>query len=137
MVSEPYRFEPMDQIKYLADLSIRRACGFGLIAIATALVGMSSDAVLALKMAAICSSAMVGILLIKAMQAPTRNYRRTEVWLMLNKRHDFPEARAQQIFGNILYERYMWHATVTGVGAAILWLATLLMVLFGRRHGVF
>ncbi len=126
----------MDRIKYLADLSIRRGCGFGLIAIATASVGMSSDALLALKLASICASAMVAILLVKAMHAPTRNYKRTEVWIMLEKRHDLPELRAQQVFGNILRERYMWHATVTAAAAGILWLATLAIALFGRRHGL-
>ncbi len=126
----------MDRIRYLADLSIRRGCGFGLIAIATAAVGMSWDAVLALKLAAICASAMVAILLVKAMQAPTRNYKRTEVWIMLEKRHDLPESRAQQVFGSILRERYMWHATVTATAAGVLWLATLAVALFGRRNGL-
>lgn len=127
----------MDRIRYLADLSIRRACGFGLIAIATAAVGMSSDAVLALKLSAISASAMVAILVVKALQAPSRNYKRTEVWIMLEKRHDLPEARAQQVFGNILRERYMWHATVTATAAGVLWLATLAVVLFGHRHPAF
>lgn len=127
----------MDRIRYLADLSIRRACGFGLIAIATATVGMSSDAVLALKLAAICASAMVAILVVKGLQAPTRNYKRTEVWIMLEKRHDLPEERAQQVFGNILRDRYMWHATVTATAAGILWLATLAVTLFGHRNPTF
>ncbi|MGQ0677129.1 MAG: hypothetical protein ACT4N4_13725 [Rhodospirillales bacterium] len=126
----------MDRIRYLADVSIRRGCGFGLIAIATATVGMSSDALLALKLAAICASAMVAILLVKAIQAPIRSYKRTEVWIMLEKRHDLPEARAQQVFGSILKERYMWHATITATAAGILWLATLAVALFGRRNGL-
>lgn len=126
----------MDRIRYLADLSIRRGCGFGLIAIATAAVGMSSDALLALKLSAICASSMVAILLVKAMQAPTRNYKRTEVWIMLEKRHNLPESRAQQVFGNILRERFMWHATVTATAAGVLWLAALAVALFGRRNGL-
>lgn len=124
----------LDQIKQLADISIRRGCGFGLIAIATSVVGVSSDAFLAVKMAAICATAMVAILLIKARQALTRPYKRTEVWLMLRRSHGFPEARAQQVFGNILYDRYMWHATVTGFGAGVLWLTSLVLILFGRHH---
>lgn len=135
-MDEPAPGTLMDRIKYLADLSIRRGCGFGLIAIGTAAVGMSSDALLALKLAAICASAMVAILLFKAMQAPTRNYKHTEVWIMLEKRHDLPEARAQQVFGNILKERYMWHATVTATAAGVLWFATFVVALFGRRHGL-
>ena len=123
----------LDRIKYLADVSIRRGCGFGLIAICTAALGMSFDGFLALKLAAICATAMVAILFVKALQAPTRPYKHTEVWIMLEKRHGLPEARAQQVLGNILRERYMWHATVTATGAGVLWLATLTLMLFGKR----
>jgi hypothetical protein len=120
----------MEQIRYLADVSIRRACGFGLMAICTALVGVASDAMLVFKMAAICSSAMAAILVIKAIQAPARNYRRTEVWLMLDKKHDLPESAAQRVFGSILQERYMWHATITASAAGVLWLVTLFLAVF-------
>ena len=102
-------------------------------AIGTAAVGVSFDALLVFKLAAICASAMAAILLFKAAEAPKRSYRRTEVWLMLDKRHDLPEAAAQRVFGNILHERYMWHATVTGVAAGGLWIATLLVSIFGHR----
>jgi hypothetical protein len=68
---------------------------------------------------------------LKAIQAPSRSYRRTEVWIMLNQRHELPEARAQQIFGNILHERYMWHATVAATLALALWLTTFVIRLFG------
>jgi hypothetical protein len=124
----------MEQIRYLADVSIRRACGFGLMAICTAAVGVSTDAVLVFKLAAICSSAMAAILMVKAIEAPSRNYRRTEVWLMLDKKHDFPEASAQRIFGGILRERYLWHATVTAAGAGFLWMATLAFAVLRRHH---
>lgn len=124
----------LDQIKQLADISIRRGCGFGLIAIATAVVGVSSDAFLAMRLAAICATAMVAILLVKAKQAPSRPYKHTEVWIMLQRRHGFPEARAQQVFGNVLRDRYMWHATVTAMAAGILWLATIGLLLLGKHH---
>ncbi len=124
----------LDQIKEAADLSIRRGCGFGLIAIATAAVGVSSDAFLAVKLAAICLSSMAAILLVKGMQAPTRNYRRTEVFIMLGRKHGLPEDRAQRVFGSILRERYVWHATVTAVGATVLWGCTFALMLFGRQN---
>lgn len=126
----------MEQIRYLANVSIRRACGFGLMATGTAAVGVSFDAVLVLKLTAICASAMAGILLVKAVQAPMRSYRRTEVWLMLDKKHDLPEAAAQRVFGNILKECYLWHATVTAAAAGVLWLAAFAIVLLGKRYGL-
>jgi hypothetical protein len=122
----------MERVRYFADLSIRRGCSFGLLAIATAVVGMASDMKLASKAAAIGMSLMAAILLLKALRAPTRSYKRTEVWVMLDKRHDFPEPRAQQVFGNLLRERYMWHAEVAAVGAVVLWLLSFMLQLWGR-----
>src|SRR3990172_8293169 len=112
----------MDRIFYYADLSIRRACGFGYIAIATAVVGLYWDAALMVKAAAIGVSLMVAILLYKALEAPKRPYKRTELWLLLNKTHDFPESRVQTVLGGVLRDRYLWHATVTGIAALVLWL---------------
>ena len=112
----------MDRIFYYADLSIRRACGFGFIAIATAVVGLYWDAALMVKCAAIGVSLMVAVLLYKALEAPKRPYKRTELWLLLNKTHDFPESRVQDVLGGVLRDRYLWHATVTGVAALVLWL---------------
>ncbi len=121
----------MEQIRFFADLSIRRACGFGFLAIATASIACVWDMQIAVKMAATGVSFMAAILLWKAMEAPGKRYRRTEVFLLMNRTHDFPEARAQQVFGNILRERYLWHATVTAVAAAVLWLLMFLLMLIG------
>jgi hypothetical protein len=118
----------MDQIRFFADLSIRRACGFGFLAIATASIACVWDIQVAVKMAATGTSFMAAVLLWKAIEAPTKNYRRTEVFLLMNRTHEFPEARAQQVFGNILRELYLWHATVTAVTGALLWL-----LLFGLQ----
>jgi hypothetical protein len=122
----------MERIRYFADLSIRRGCAFGLLAIVTTMIGMASNMTLAVKLGAICVTMMGAILVIKAMRAPTRDYRRTEVWIMLEKRHDLPEGRAQQVFGNILRDRYMWHATLTAGAAFIMWTIFLVLLTFGR-----
>jgi hypothetical protein len=122
----------MDQIRFFADQSIRRACGFGFLALATGMVGLYWDIAAAVKLAATGVSFMTAILLWKAYEAPSRNYRRTEVFLMMEKRHDFPEPRAQQVFGNILRERYLWHATLIASTAVVLWLLAFLLPLLGR-----
>lgn len=119
----------MDRIKHYADQSIRRACAFGFLAAGTGMVALYWDITYALKLGATVTSFMAAILLWKAYEAPTRNYRRTEVFLMMDKQHEFPEARAQQLFGNILRERYLWHATIVAIGAAVLWLLTFLITL--------
>jgi hypothetical protein len=121
----------MERIRHYADISIRRGCGFGFLAIATAMVGTSSEMLLSAKIGATSLTLMSMILVLKAVQAPGRSYKRTEVWIMLNHRHDLPEPRAQQVFGNILRERYLWHATVAASVALLLWLLTFSIRLFG------
>lgn len=111
----------MERIRYYADLSIRRGCGFGLLAIATAMVGMGHDILLAAKSGAIMLTVMWSVLVAKGLRAPAKSYRRTEVWILLDKRHDLPEYRAQEVFGYVMRERYLWHAQVVAVVALILW----------------
>jgi hypothetical protein len=126
----------MDRIRHYADISIRRGCGFGFLAIATAMVGTSSEILLSAKIGATSLTLMSMILVLKAMQAPLRSYKRTEVWIMLNHRHNLPETRAQEVFGSILRERYMWHATVAATLAALLWLLTFSIRLFGLDQSI-
>lgn len=116
-------FDPsaMQRIEHLADLSIRRACAFGVLAIGTMMIGVASDLMLSMRMGAIGITFMGAVLLIKALRAPRRNYRHTEVWLMLGRSHGLPEACAQDVFGRILHDRYMWHATVAMMVAGALW----------------
>jgi len=122
----------MEAIKEASDLSIRRACGFGLLAIWTTMVGLSYEPLIAVRTGAVLTMAMGLVLLIRAWGAPRRPYKRTEVWLILDRKHELPEARAQQVFGNILRERYLWHATVTGWVALALWGIAIFLALFGR-----
>lgn len=122
----------MEAIREACDISIRRACGFGLLAIWTTMVGLSYEPLLAVRVGAVLTAVMCLVLLIRAQGALSRPYRRTEVWLILNKKHDLPEARAQQVFGNILRDRYLWHATAAGGLALVLWMIGIVLSLFGR-----
>ena len=122
----------MDEIRHFADISIRRACGFGFLAITTMMVGMAWDATLAMKSGAIGVTFMTAVLLWKAHGAPSRKYRDTEVFLLMNKRHGFPEARAQQVFGSVLRDCYIRHATYIASFAAVLWVIYFALWLSGR-----
>jgi hypothetical protein len=117
----------MERIRFMADMSIRRACGFGLIAIATAMTGMSHDVRLAMRGGALMFMIMGAILLWKALRAGATHYRRTEVWILLDGKLDWPEHRRQELIGNVLRERYMWHAEMTAFVAAILWASAFLL----------
>lgn len=94
------------------------------------MVGMVSEMALAMKMGAIGTSLMVVVLLLKGLKAPARNYKHTEVWILLDKRHDLPEPRAQQVIGSILRDRYLWHATWAALAAGMLWFLSLWMTVF-------
>ena len=120
----------MERIKEYADISIRRACGFGFLAVATAMVGTCSEILLSAKIGATSLTLMSMILVLKGVQAPSRSYKRTEVWIMLDRRHGLPETRAQQVFGDILRERYMWHATLAAGMALLLWTFTFAIRLY-------
>jgi hypothetical protein len=115
--------ESLDRIRTYADLSIRRGCGFAFLGIATFMVGMSSDAVLAFR-----SGAIMGL------RAPARSYKLTEVWILMDKSHDLPEPRAQQVFGSVLRDRYLWHAEIVAFGALGLWIIAFGLRAFGPVH---
>ena len=62
------------------------------------------------------------------MRAAGINYRRTEVWILLDKKIDgWPPHRLQQLIGGILRDRYLWHAEMTALAAGALWMATFLL----------
>lgn len=122
----------MERIRYFADQSIRRACGFGFLAISTGMVALYWDMAVSFKLGATGVTFMVAILLWKAYDAGSRRYKHTEVYLMMDKRHDLPEERAQQVFASILRERYLWHATVTSVAAVAMWAMTFVLQLLGK-----
>ena len=123
--------QSIERIKLYADLSIRRGCGFALLGIATFMVGMSADAVLAFRAGAIMVSLLMAVLLLKGFRAPVRSYKATEVWILLDKSHGLPETRAQQVFGGILRDRYFWHAEIVAAGALGLWIVAFALRVFG------
>ncbi|MBM3486296.1 MAG: hypothetical protein FJX67_06640 [Alphaproteobacteria bacterium] len=122
----------MDRVRLYADISIRRGCGFGVLAIACAMAGVAHDAALAIRGGAIMVMIMWVILLVKGLRAPVRNYRDAELWILLDKRlDDVPRERTQQVIGTALRERYLWHAHVTAGVAAAMWITTFALRLIG------
>jgi hypothetical protein len=112
----------------LADTSIRRGCGFALIGIFTAMVGFSGDAYLAVRCGAFLMTLAAVILYWRGQGAPRRNFRDTEVWLMI--RHTapaIPKERLQALIGGALAESYFWHARIAAYVAVAMWVVALLM----------
>ncbi|MDX2103980.1 MAG: hypothetical protein EAZ99_18595 [Alphaproteobacteria bacterium] len=116
--------DALHRIRACADLSIRRALGFALLAVLWMAAGLSFDLAIAAKTSAIETMLIAVVLVLKAMTAEYRDYRRTEVWTLLDQEHHLPEARAQSVIGGVLKERYWKHAEYAGIAACVCWLLT-------------
>ena len=115
-------------LRELADASIRRACGFGLVAIFTTMIGFSADPYLAVRCGAFMITAAAVILLRRGQTAPRRRYRDTEVWLMIRDTAPaMPKDRLQRLIGGALAESYFWHARIAAYIAVTMWAVALLM----------
>jgi hypothetical protein len=121
----------LDRIRAMAQLSIGRACLFGLLAIATMMFGLAAVPDLAMRSGAILFLMTAAILALKALQAPRRSYKATELWILLEKRHDLPEPRAQSLIGSVLSETYWKFARIAGGVGIALWIADVLLRLSG------
>ena len=104
----------MDKIRRCADISIRRGLGFAALAVACTMAGLAYDPASALRAAAMLCALITAVLAWKAWVAPQKPYKRTELWILLDRRHDLPENRAQAVIGRLLRGRYLRHAEVTG-----------------------
>ena len=113
-----------ETIRRLADLSIRRGCGFVLLGTACLMVGLAHDFAASAKAAALVI-AMAGLVMAgKGMNAMRRPYRDTELWLLLDPRPALGDPLMQRLLGQILTERYFWHARLAGLvvgGLLLLW----------------
>lgn len=115
----------MDRIRNLAVLSIRRACGFAVIAICTAMSGLLYDPLLAIRVGAFLASGALLVLLYKAHEAPRRDHRKTELWLLLGRDPGIPDGMAGRVINNVLRDVYLEHARYAATIALALWIAAL------------
>jgi heme A synthase len=117
--------ETVERIRGFAFLSIGRACLFAVLAIGTVMSGLIGWPVMAFRSGAILTMVAAAVLAIKALSAPRRNYRHTEVWILMGRRHDLPEDRAQVVFGGIIADTYWRFVDYAAASAMALWIATL------------
>jgi len=121
----------MDKLHQVALLSIGRAVGFGGLAIATVMVGLSFDPVLAFRTGGILLLLLLAILLLKAQRAPSANFRRTEAWLLLDRGDRPDDSVAGSAMPAALKNAYLLFARWTAAIAAAVWAAAVLSALFG------
>jgi hypothetical protein len=118
----------MDRIEYLADVIVRRGCGFALLAICMVMLGLSYDLLLFLKSGAILEALHGSVLGLFAYNAPRWNHKSTELWVLLNKGADLPPNYPPEQLLEVLRKTYLRYAEMAGVvtlalciGAAIVW----------------
>jgi hypothetical protein len=116
----------MQKVEELALISVSRAVGFAALAIGTLMVGLSSDLLNCLKAGGILTLITSLVLVMKGVKAPQRDYKRTEVWIMMNP-DDRPSANvAQEMIGEALrriYFTFALHAAFISGGLLLLAMA--------------
>ena len=121
----------MEHMRRVAYETAMRACLFASLAIFCVMVGMSFMPRLAFQAGGILTMLMAGVLMFKAKEALTKNYRRTEMWLYLPKEQRPPEAYAQWASSTVLHETYLTFAQWTAGISAGMWVLTLAFSLAG------
>jgi hypothetical protein len=99
-----------EDIRRYAELSVRRGCGFALMAIVTAMVGFSGEPWIAVRAGAMFVLIAAVVLFWRGWTARHRNYRHTEVWLMIEDAPSLPRDRLQAMIGGALADVYFAHA---------------------------
>jgi hypothetical protein len=118
-------------MRRIAYETVLRACGFGTLAIFCVMVGMSFQPRLAFQAGGTLTTFMAIILIYKAREALTKDHRRTEMWLYLEKDERPPEAYAQWASSTILRDTYLTFALWTSAIAITMWLIALAFSLAG------
>lgn len=121
----------MEEMRKIAFATVLRACGFGSLAIFCVMFGLSFDGRLAFKTGGILTLAMTFILIFKAYEARTKDYRRTELWLYLPKEQRPPKAYAQWASSLVLWDTYLLFALWTAVVSIVMWALAVLFALIG------
>ena len=121
----------MEQMRQIAFETVQRACLFGTLAIFCVMVGMSFEPRLAFQAGGTLTTLMAGILIYKAREALTKDYRRTEMWLYLPKDFRPPEAYAQWASSTVLRDTNLTVALWTTAIAIVMWTVALAFSLLG------
>jgi hypothetical protein len=121
----------MEEMRQIAFETVQRACLFGTLAIFCVMVGMSFEPRLAFQAGGTLTTLMALILIYKAREALTKDYRKTEMWLYLPKDRRPPEGHAQWASSTVLRDTYLTFAHWTSAIAIVMWAIALLFAFAG------
>ena len=117
----------MEDMRRVAYETVMRACAFGSLAIFCVMIGMSFMPKLSFQAGGFLTTLMTAILVFKAHEANTKDYRRTEMWLYLSKDQRPPPTYAQWASATVLRETYLRFAQWSATVAVVMWVIALLM----------
>jgi hypothetical protein len=123
-------------MRRVAYETVLRACGFASLAIFCVMIGMSFMPRLAFQTGGFLTTIMTAVLILKAFEARTKDYRRTEMWLYLEKDERPPARYAQWASATVLRETYLTFAMWTAVISIAMWVLALLIAVFGDILGL-
>ena len=115
----------MEHMRRIAYETVLRACGFASLAIFCVMIGMSFMPRLAFQAGGILTIIMSFVLIMKAFEARTKDYRRTEMWLYLEPSERPPAAYAQWASATVLRETYLTFSFWTSAVAIAMWVLAL------------
>jgi hypothetical protein len=126
--------EPIEQrVRQLAVHSIGRGCFFAALAIWCVMIGLIAEPFQSLKSGAILSMLVACVLLLKAGHVTRASYKKTEVWILLDRHIDLSPEVAQRIITAILREIYLRYTLYAAIAAGGFWLCALLFWLGGAK----
>jgi hypothetical protein len=115
----------MEHMRRIAYETVLRACGFASLGIFCVMTGM------AFQTGGFLTTIMAFVLVLKAREALTKDYRRTEMWLYIDKDFRPPEAYAQWASATVLRDTYLTFAMWTSMISIAMWVAALIFSLAG------
>ena len=126
----------MEPMRQAAFQSVLRACLFAALAIFCLMIGLSFDLRMAFQTGGTATLLMSVVLVLKAVEARSKPYKRTEMWLLTPKDQRPPDAYAQRLSATVLRETYLTFALWTSAAAVAMWAVALLIALSGRDIGI-
>ncbi len=121
----------MEEMRKAAFASVARGCSFAMLAIVCVMMGVLYDPRVVFQTGGILTLIMTIVLILKARYALTQNYKKTEMWLYLDKNFRPPEAYAQWAASTVLRDAYFSFAMYTAFISIAMWVMALLMGISG------
>lgn len=122
----------LEEMRKVAFETVLRGCSFGSLAIFCTMFGLSFEGRIAFKAGGVLTLIMAFILIFKAYEARTKDYRRTEMWLYLSKEQRPPKGIAQWASSLVLWDTYLLFALWTAAISIVMWILAIAFSMFPR-----